>query len=659
MPEQKYFMSISLNVLNHLGINLYSNVPAVLSEVVANSWDADARTVKIEIEPGEIVIEDDGYGMTARDINERYLHVGYKKRDDVGGTTPMGRDVMGRKGIGKLSLFSIANDIEIQSVKENEKNGFSMNAEEIERKISEGGQTGDNKVYHPEALPEEAITLNHRGTRIRLRSLKKNVGRSPDALTKRLARRFSVIGDKFDFSVEVNGKPIGVADRDYFHKVQYLWYFGEDGKEYIGYCNTARLKKDTMRPGIVDVEGQEYPVTGWIGTVETSKELKDGSDNLNKITVLSRGKLVQEDILEEFSEGGLYSKYIIGEINADFLDLDEMEDIATSNRQEIKKEDLRYIALRTWIWEELKTIQKVWTDYRNQEGEAKALELAPVKEWYSALGPDYRKEAKKLFGKINQLSLDDAEEKKTLLKYSIVAFESFKYKNNLQALEDLAPEDIATFGSLFSAYDDIEATLYYQIVKERLAVIKALQEKVDDNARERVIQEHIYKHLWLLDPHWERATESPFMEQRVSTEFGKIDINLSEEEKTGRIDIKYKETSGKHVIIELKKADVLIDSNDLAKQVGKYKSGLRKCLEACEREKEPIEIVCILGKKCKNWTSEAEENEQRESLERQSIRVVLYDRLIDSAYKSYQEFLDKNAEAGRVYKLIQDIDATI
>ena len=43
--EHKFTMSLSLNVLNHLGINLYSNVPAVLSEIVANSWDADAENV--------------------------------------------------------------------------------------------------------------------------------------------------------------------------------------------------------------------------------------------------------------------------------------------------------------------------------------------------------------------------------------------------------------------------------------------------------------------------------------------------------------------------------------------------------------------------------------------------------------------------------------
>lgn len=67
----KYRMSLSLNVLNHLGINLYSNIPAVLSEIVANSWDADAENVKIFIETDKIIILDDGSGMDEKDINEK------------------------------------------------------------------------------------------------------------------------------------------------------------------------------------------------------------------------------------------------------------------------------------------------------------------------------------------------------------------------------------------------------------------------------------------------------------------------------------------------------------------------------------------------------------------------------------------------------------
>lgn len=104
-------MSLSLNVLNHLGLNLYSNVPAVLSEAVANAWDADAEHVDVDILPdkGRIEIVDDGHGMDEHDVNNRYLRVGYRRRQDEdrpNRTPKHDRPVMGRKGIGKLSLFS-------------------------------------------------------------------------------------------------------------------------------------------------------------------------------------------------------------------------------------------------------------------------------------------------------------------------------------------------------------------------------------------------------------------------------------------------------------------------------------------------------------------------------------------------------------------------
>jgi hypothetical protein len=656
MSDPKYKMSMNLNVLNHLGINLYSNVPAVISEVVANSWDADAEEVRIDIGTDRIVILDNGCGMTANDINEKYLQVGYQKREIEGGETHrLNRTVMGRKGIGKLSLFSIANIIEVQSVKGKEKNGFLMDAREIEKKIKSGGALGSS-VYNPSPLEDNKIILKTEGTRIELRELKKNVGQASKALKKRLARRFSIIGDKFKFSVIVDGKPITVADRDYFHKIQYIWYFGDASKDYVKECNPDKLKKDSKRSNTIQIGKETFTVSGWIGTVDNSKELKDGDDNLNKITVLSRGKLVQEDILEEFSEGGLYTKYIIGEVNADFLDTDDKEDIATSNRQEIKKEDPRYLALKTWILSQIKEIQKNWTDFRNETGEQKALEIAPIKEWYTSLTPDHKKEAKKLFGKINQLSLDNDDERKTLFKYSIIAFESFKYKNNLKALDNLQPEEIGVFGNLFSEYDDIEATLYYQIVSERLSVIGALQEKVENTAKEKILQTHIYKHLWLLDPHWERATDNAYMEQTVAKEFGSINAGLTPEEAAGRVDIKYKETSGKHIIIELKKADISIDHNDLAKQVLKYKKGLKKCLVTVGKGREPVEVICVLGMKCKNWTGPDDENEGRESLEKLGIRVVLYPQLIHNAYQVYAEFIKKHEESGRIHKFIQQID---
>ena len=118
MSSPEYRMEISLNVLEHLGINLYSNVPSVLSEVVANSWDVDAGKVDVRIqqEKKTIIIQDDGIGMTHDQVNERFLLVGYRRRDKQPGKTTKGRNPMGRKGIGKLSIFSIANEITVETV---------------------------------------------------------------------------------------------------------------------------------------------------------------------------------------------------------------------------------------------------------------------------------------------------------------------------------------------------------------------------------------------------------------------------------------------------------------------------------------------------------------------------------------------------------------
>jgi hypothetical protein len=54
----KYKMTLNLQLLNHLGLNLYSNASAVISEAVANAWDADASHVSIELKENTIEIFD-------------------------------------------------------------------------------------------------------------------------------------------------------------------------------------------------------------------------------------------------------------------------------------------------------------------------------------------------------------------------------------------------------------------------------------------------------------------------------------------------------------------------------------------------------------------------------------------------------------------------
>ena len=657
MAKPKYKMRMSLNVLNHLGLNLYSNVPAVLSEVVANSWDADATHVDIEIADDKITITDDGHGMSEADINEKYLNVGYERRKKEHAQTPKhDRPVMGRKGIGKLSLFSIAETVTVETVKGEEKSGFVMSVAKIRAAIEQEGNT-----YHPEPMDNSEMTLDKEGTQIILTDLKKRVSQTPSALRKRLARRFSIIGTD-NFNVAINGKPVTIADRDYFHKLQYLWYYGDESEKYKQSCKLDKPEHAQKRTGTFkglgegDADSVNYRVRGWIGTVRKSGDLnaEDGGDNLNKIVVMVRGKLAQEDILEDFSEGGLYTKYLIGEIHADFLDQDDSDDIATTNRQEIIKDDPRYRALQHWVRGELKHIQRQWTTLRTEQGAEEASQIHAIDEWLAGLNRGERRQAKSLFGKIGQLTLDE-KDKVGLYQQCVLAFENIRYKGELEALEQITPENLDAVTQIFAELDDIEASLYYRIVQERLRVIKALHTHVADNAKEKVVQEYLYEHLWLLDPSWDRATETPLMEQSVQKEFAQLDAGLSDEEKRGRFDIKYKMTSGKHVIIELKRANRVLDQYDLLKQVEKYGEALRKLVRA-NGKNEPVEVVCIVGKPLSQWTDTEREERSKRTMAEQNVRVVLYNQLIEDAYRSYQAFLDKNREAGRVYRLIRHIE---
>jgi len=648
-----YKMTLSLNVLNHLGINLYSNVPAVLSEAVANAWDANAHNVDITIENdnGTITIADDGHGMTVADANNKYLTVGYRRREQESPiTVGLNRAVMGRKGIGKLSLFSIAKTIKVYSIKNGERHGFKMVLDKIREQIEK-----DDHTYKPQVLEEFPDELT-KGTKIVISDFKKNFNQTEKHLRRRLARRFSVIGGKDLFNVCINGLPISISDRDYFHKVQFLWTYNEEETEYSSLCKNRKYAE--KRPFVVEDTGCK--VSGWIGTSRKAGDLKDTEtgDSLNKIVVMIRGKTAQEDILDVFSEGGVYSAYIIGEIHADFLDRDDDDDIATSSRQNILEDDPRFLKLKSFIQKELKHIQSKWTELRNIEGTDKAVEIPAIKEWYEQLGKDSKKKAASLFGKINKLTIDSDDERRSLLKHGILAFESLKLKENLDTLDKLDGTELEEFVRIFQDIDDIEATMYRQIVMGRLSIINSLEQKVDANAREKILQEELFDHLWLLDPGWERADATEYMEREVQKEFGNIDAGLTEEEKKGRVDIKYRTTSGKHLIIELKRADRRVSTYELLKQCDKYRKALRKLLDHQGHTTQPIEVICVIGRPLIDWGDNPTEREKSVQLMAiQNTRVVMYQELIESAGRSYKAYLTKKKEAGRIYDLVQRIES--
>ncbi|WP_437011293.1 BbrUII/HgiDII family restriction enzyme [Streptomyces sp. enrichment culture] len=650
-----YVMTLDLNVLNHLGINLYSNIPAVLSEIVANAYDADATRVDITIDQksGRVVIQDNGSGMSLQDVNGRFLSVGYRRREQPNGaiTPKHHRPVMGRKGIGKLSLFSIARVINVDTVKEEtgERNALVMRLADIEQAMTRNGDDS----YRPEPQPTDHIDFAH-GTRIILSDLKKSLGNTPGALRKRLARRFSALGASNDFRLFINGTEVTIADRDYFHKIQYLWTFGneEAGEQTAAQCK--KLEHHVHLPSAT-----EYgTISGWIGTVSNSRDLKEsGGENLNQITLMTRGKLAHEDILDELRETSVYRSYMIGELTADFLDDDDKEDIATSSRQKIIEDDPRYEALIEWLQNEtLPAIRRSWTDLRNQDGTKSALMEPLVAEWFETLGSDTKKKARRLFGKINQVAVNNEAERKNLLAHMILAFETMRYKDNLDALDQIGVSDLGAIAKIFGDVVEIESVLYHQIVTQRLRVIEKLQGHMSEDALEKVLQKHLYDNMWLLDPSWERATE-PTMEERVDKAFQEITQSLDDDVKARRMDIRYRRVTGAHVIVELKRYSVKVSSTQLIEQISRYRDALESYLEQTG-QREPVEVVCVVGEDLADWKTARNKERSIETLAAQGARVVKYDELLNNAENGYKQYLRKRQDVGRIRTILDSLAAT-
>lgn len=98
--------------VDHLGREQIADVPTAISELWKNAYDAYAREVSLTIfddEPLVITIADDGHGMTADEVADRWLTVGTesklfedtRSKQDRDGLSARSRQ--GQKGIGRLS----------------------------------------------------------------------------------------------------------------------------------------------------------------------------------------------------------------------------------------------------------------------------------------------------------------------------------------------------------------------------------------------------------------------------------------------------------------------------------------------------------------------------------------------------------------------------
>lgn len=667
MGKNNFVFQVDVNVINHLGVGLYSSTPAALTELVANAWDADANEVRIIVDPvaRSIVIEDDGHGMSAADINNKFLKVGYSRRQQPKGffSDSGKRRVMGRKGIGKLAMFALANEVKISS----QSSGFD--AVGLTVNVPEFKKTIEKNKPHPLDEFEPKEFNKKKGTRIELLQVLTGLKTTEEYLRVKLARRFSVLDDAHKFKVFLNGKEIKKEDRGFYQHVQLLWAFDEaTSKDVKGMTkNLAQLPKAitdgetpepciALLPNVVVCDSTEYKVSGYIASVFLPRHLGSKEDSANMVSIFANGRVFAEDVLTEANSAKYYQSYLVGEIHADFLD-DDNVDRATASREAIKKDDPKYQALIAFIRTTLDSIGDQWDDWRTELGLDKAEpQNAAVLEWIDTLAdPRDQKAAMKLMTSIKNAVVhsDDAKNdaaKRVLYRGAIIGFEKLRLNNQLDKLAVVTDILGAEFAAIFASLDHVEESAYAEITRQRLAIVKKFAEISNDpSALEKVAQQYLFDHLWLLDPTWDRVTSQVEMEKTLTTYLQKDHPDSS----GARLDITYRASSGRHIVVELKKpTKTALGYYDLYEQVSKYKDAVESYYKAKEPNKPvpALDIYLLVAQ-----TPSGFDESKRKSLAEVNGRFITYTQLINDAQSSYQQYLDVTNATGPLETILKKL----
>lgn len=658
-----YTMTVDLSVIEALGINLYSNAAAVLSELVANAYDADATCVTISWKQNgqKIVVTDNGTGMTVAELNKRFLTVGYKKRTVEGSISPRWkRPYMGRKGIGKLSVFSIAQTVTVYSTKGKTSSGLRIRVKDLLDAITAG------KPYHPEpvTVPDDYA---HQGTTLILTNLKSTrAGLTAAALRKRLARRFDVLDQTEEseggFYIVVNDKAITYADRQELKKLEFIWEFGQ--KTLPTSALPDGITRFVIKNNVVDA-AQGWKIQGWFGTAKVPTDLTDDPDagSLKNIIVLARKRPIQEGIVDKLDFSRIFGNYVTGQIEADFLDLDDHDDIATSDRQRLIEDDDRVKGLQKVLRDAFVKAADEWSEHRPKKEVVDVFKKWPqIKKWVDTRPPYQREAANTMLGTVASLTLEkktEGKERAALFRAGILAFERLGLRQVVKDLDDLAQVTAPELLRLLGLQDSYESALWVDILRSRVEAIDQFRNLTKANEKEKVLQQHLFNHLWLLDASWERAAVGGKMEENLKDIApGVFATDAEGKQIHGRIDIRYATMGGRHVIVELKRYKVNLDVVTLTSQGLKYYTALASILKKQQKATDNIEVIFVVGDQPKTpgagkFTPEDYIKNQFASI---NGRFVTYDALIANAQHQYQEYLDATDKSKELDKLLDSLD---
>ena len=559
--SSKYEMTISRMTVDKLGVKLYDKVSAVIAELVANGYDADAEQVTVEAPMSKflasvsegtlsdhgytITVHDNGHGMQPNVVNPFFLKVGGERRKDSRGdkSPKFNRSVMGRKGVGKLAPFGICEELEVISSGGDKIPGFNHDGKEImgyrtshfRMKLSDI-LNDEKKPYFPKVGPLDETLQPKPGTKIILSKFNRRKVPDMKTFSRQLAHRFGLASDNWKIKLVDTNKSLDPNDSEMFvggfdidtmpnTKISF------DGPNMdvvdISYKDDFIAKNDEgnivpgINAGFVSSNDKFYPIKGWIAYAK--EPYRD--DLMAGIRIYCRGKIAAQTAVfsrkSGFTGENSIRSYLVGEIHADWLD--QEEDLILTDRRDILWSHELASEFEAWGQKIVTLVGKLSRVPEKERAWEVFLETGKVNERVNEAYPgdqwkdirDKSMELARLMGE--RLRLEEAKDKtyvNSLVQYSLALGPHVILDDALKRAASKEETAIAVMATILRTARVAELSSFGIIAEKRVKVIKRIIElKDNEDTLEAALQEAIEEAPWLVNPLWSPITSN----QQLST----------------------------------------------------------------------------------------------------------------------------------------------
>lgn len=177
LPKVAHF-HINAALFEELGERLVSKPEIALAELIKNSYDADATFCEVRINGDQIVVLDDGHGLTESEFLENWMVVSSTNKARRGTSRRFLRHMAGSKGVGRFSARFLGTLLDLETTAYDPKAGCltTLNATFDWLEISKKSNIADVQIEYTVQNAAKGVSP---GTQLSIRSLREHVADLP------------------------------------------------------------------------------------------------------------------------------------------------------------------------------------------------------------------------------------------------------------------------------------------------------------------------------------------------------------------------------------------------------------------------------------------------------------------------------------------------